>query len=109
MPEGGIVHGPRHRIASGRPPLPDESSCFAGARRRSLPCRENSIMQRLAAITGLLAVFLLPRVADARTWEVTTPADKGPGSLRDAIDQANRWRGPDLITFHIAAAGVQTI
>jgi parallel beta-helix repeat protein len=67
------------------------------------------MVQRLAAVAGLLAVLLVPRSAVARTWDVTTPADKGPGSLREAIEQTNRWRGPDVITFHIPASGVQTI
>jgi parallel beta-helix repeat protein len=67
------------------------------------------MVQRLAAVLGLLAVFLVPRAGWTRTWDVTTPADSGPGSLREAIEQTNYWRGPDVITFHIPAAGVQTI
>jgi parallel beta-helix repeat protein len=40
---------------------------------------------------------------------VTTTADSGFGSLRDAITCANRMTGPDTITFSIPGAGVQTI
>ncbi|ADV60856.1 hypothetical protein Isop_0259 [Isosphaera pallida ATCC 43644] len=32
---------------------------------------------------------------------VTTTADQGPGSLRDALEQANRHPGPDVIRFRI--------
>jgi hypothetical protein len=45
----------------------------------------------------------------AATFMVTTTADSGPGSLRDAITLANATPGPDLIHFSIPGAGVQTI
>ncbi len=40
---------------------------------------------------------------------VTTTADSGPGSLRDAINAANATPGNDLIAFNIAPAGIHTI
>ena len=40
---------------------------------------------------------------------VTTTADSGPGSLRQAILDANANPAPDLIGFAIPGAGVQTI
>jgi hypothetical protein len=40
---------------------------------------------------------------------VTTTADSGPGSLRNAIDAANQQPGPDLITFAIPGAGPHRI
>lgn len=40
--------------------------------------------------------------ASAATFVVTTTADSGPGSLRDAITQANASRGADDIVFQIA-------
>ncbi|MEG4555730.1 DUF4347 domain-containing protein, partial [Microcoleus sp. F6_C1] len=43
------------------------------------------------------------------TFTVTNTADAGPGSLRDAIAQANALAGADIINFNIPAAGVQTI
>ncbi|MEG5042100.1 MULTISPECIES: SdrD B-like domain-containing protein [unclassified Microcoleus] len=43
------------------------------------------------------------------TFTVTNTADSGPGSLRDAITQANALAGADIINFNIPAAGVQTI
>ncbi len=45
----------------------------------------------------------------AATFTVTTIADAGPGSLRDAIFSANGNPGPDLIDFNIPPAGPQTI
>ena len=40
---------------------------------------------------------------------VTTAADSGVGSLRQAILNANTNPGPDTITFNIPGSGVQTI
>ena len=40
---------------------------------------------------------------------VTTTADGGPGSLRDAIAKANSTPGMDTIVFNIAGAGPHTI
>jgi parallel beta-helix repeat protein len=67
------------------------------------------MVQRLAALGSLIVALAAPRAAAARIWDVTSAADSGPGSLREAIEQTNRWRGPDVITFHIPARGVQTI
>ena len=45
-----------------------------------------------------------------RTIEVTTTADSGPGSLRQAIDESNGDAGDvDQIVFNIGAGGPQTI
>lgn len=43
------------------------------------------------------------------TFTVTNINDAGPGSLRDAITQANAVAGADIINFNIPGAGVQTI
>src|SRR5579859_5293756 len=43
------------------------------------------------------------------SFVVTNVNDSGPGSLRDAITQANNNPGPDIITFNIPGTGVQTI
>ena len=41
------------------------------------------------------------RQAQAATFNVTTLADAGAGSLRDAITQANAAAGADTITFGV--------
>jgi Leucine-rich repeat (LRR) protein len=43
------------------------------------------------------------------TCTVTTTADSGPGSLREAINCANSNPGPDTIRFNIAGAGPHVI
>ena len=43
------------------------------------------------------------------TYAVTTPADAGPGSLRQAILDANAHVGPDVIAFNLPGLGVRTI
>ena len=60
---------------------------------------------------GLLVAcsVLLGSTLSAATFSVTTTADSGPGSLRQAILDANANPGPDEIRFNIPAAGVQTI
>ena len=58
------------------------------------------------ALTTLLLTGYRP-VARAATFAVTTTADSGPGSLRQAILDANASAGLDTITFAIGAAGSQ--
>jgi hypothetical protein len=55
--------------------------------------------------TGLLALAS----ASATTYTVTTTADTGPGSLRQAITDANGNVGADTIAFNLVGSGVQTI
>jgi LPXTG-motif cell wall-anchored protein len=52
----------------------------------------------IAALT-VLGVVAVPMAASAATFTVTTLADSGAGSLRDAVDQANLAPGADTITF----------
>lgn len=56
----------------------------------------------------LFAVTLCVHSAGAITFLVTTNADSGPGSLRQAILDANATPGPDAIHFSIGT-GPQTI
>ena len=49
-----------------------------------------------------------PRPADGTTFTVTSTADSGPGSLRDAIIDANASTGLDTLVFDIGA-GLQVI
>ena len=59
----------------------------------------------LTTALAALAVALLPgapRPAYAATYVVTTLADSGPGSLRQAILDANATPGADTITFSLS-------
>src|SRR5688500_17872551 len=47
--------------------------------------------------------------ASSADFEVTTVTNSGPGSLRQAIIDANSNSGPDWIVFKIPGEGVQTI
>jgi IPT/TIG domain/S-layer homology domain len=58
-------------------------------------------------LVALSALAAAPLAADS--FFVTTTADSGPGSLRQAILDANANPGFDQITFGIAGAGVHTI
>ena len=62
-------------------------------RRRDVPAQA-----RNAGARALLAIFT-----------VTIVGDSGTGSLRDAIDQANKATGTDTIRFNIAGTAVHTI
>ncbi len=54
-------------------------------------------------------LLLLPGTLGAATFTVTTTADSGAGSLRQAILDANANPGADVVAFNIPGAGVQTI
>ena len=56
-------------------------------------------------VRALLSLLLLPAAAGAANFTVTTLADNGAGSLRDAVDQANRTVGADVITFGAGLSG----
>ena len=58
---------------------------------------------------GWLAVLASAPSAPAATFTVTTIADSGPGSLRQAILSANGHPGADVIAFAIPGPGVHTI
>ena len=62
---------------------------------------------RVAAST--LVALLASSSAFANTYTVTTTADSGAGSLRQAILDANGNPGADIIHFNITGSGVQTI
>ncbi len=51
-------------------------------------------------ILFLTAAFFLSPTAWAVNFVVTNSADSGPGTLRDAVKQANSTPGKDIITFH---------
>jgi hypothetical protein len=52
----------------------------------------------------LAALAMVMRPAKATTFAVTNTNDSGPGSLRQAITDANSIAGPDLIAFNIPAS-----
>lgn len=56
-----------------------------------------------------LAAALLSANASAATLTVSTTADSGAGSLRQAITDANLGLGPDVIVFNVPGIGVHTI
>jgi hypothetical protein len=75
-----------------------------------LPMRLNS--DALSDLVVLRTNHHEPAVAltvAGATFTVTNTNDSGPGSLRDAINQANQNPGPDLINFNIPGAGPQVI
>ncbi|MEX1245328.1 MAG: S-layer homology domain-containing protein [Thermoanaerobaculia bacterium] len=61
---------------------------------------------RIAAVAALLATA---SAAFANTYTVTSTADSGAGTLRQAILDANTNPGPDTIAFNIVGSGVHTI
>src|SRR4051794_10996392 len=62
----------------------------------------------LPALLALLLCLSLSGSAHAAIFPVTTTADSGVGSLRQAVIGANLLAGPDTITFAIGS-GAQTI
>lgn len=54
-------------------------------------------------------LMLLATSASAATFTVTSVADSGAGTLRQAIIDANTAAGTDTITFAIAGSGLHTI
>jgi hypothetical protein len=67
---------------------------------------QGASMKRAA---GILLGLALTGVASAATFTVTTAADSGAGSLRQAILDANANPGADTINFNIPGSGVHTI
>jgi hypothetical protein len=55
------------------------------------------------------ALLFSAGIASATTYTVTSTADSGAGSLRQAITDANASLGPDTIAFNIIGSGVHTI
>ncbi|HSH39386.1 MAG TPA: hypothetical protein VK993_11425 [Chthoniobacterales bacterium] len=66
-------------------------------------------MMRPHLFRGACAMLLLTGTAAAADFVVTNTQDNGPGSLRQAILDANESAGADRIVFNIPGAGVHTI
>jgi hypothetical protein len=67
--------------------------------------------RRAATLTeyAVALVLTIASASAATTFTVTTTADSGPGSLRQAILDANALAGTDTIAFNIAGSGPHTI
>lgn len=65
-------------------------------------------MNRLI-IGAALGALGVAAIASAATFSVINESDAGPGSLRQAILDANATPGADLIAFNIPGPGVHTI
>ena len=63
----------------------------------------------MKTLCAALAAFLVACVVRANTYTVTSTADAGAGSLRQAILDANGNAGADTIAFNITGSGVHTI
>jgi hypothetical protein len=63
--------------------------------------------RRIALATALFSLVAL--ATTAATYTVTTTADSGAGSLRQAILDANTNAGADTIAFDVPGSGVHTI
>jgi hypothetical protein len=70
---------------------------------------QNARLRTLAAASILVGLALAGASARAAIFTVTTTADSGPGSLRQAILDANASPGSDGISFAIPGSGVHTI
>ena len=60
-------------------------------------------------VASTLAALLVSAFGLANTYSVTTTADSGAGSLRQAILDANGNPGADTINFNITGSGVHTV
>ncbi|MEO8672950.1 MAG: choice-of-anchor Q domain-containing protein [Tahibacter sp.] len=69
--------------------------------------RQSGARRLCAAFSVCLALSVGPAIAT--TYTVTNLSDSGSGSLRDAIDQANRNTGADIIAFQAGLTGAITL
>jgi len=68
-------------------------------------------MKKLTIVSFVPLLLAAATLCRAATLTVTNTADSGPGSLRQAIMDANADTSPDdvIIEFNIPGSGVQTI
>ncbi|HEV2913525.1 MAG TPA: Calx-beta domain-containing protein [Pyrinomonadaceae bacterium] len=76
---------------------------MSGARRYF-----NTVLSLIFAVMGITCWNVMPSFA-ATTFTVINTNDSGPGSLRQAILNANAAAGTDTIAFNIPGSGVRTI
>jgi hypothetical protein len=72
------------------------------SKRTNRPRKSSATKAPFAA--AALALLAVP-AAQAATFTVTTTADSGPGSLRQAVANANATAGADVITFQPTVTG----
>lgn len=104
---GENEHAPMRRRAS----LDLVASLLLGeevASIRSLRLNADAISDLVLLHRGETAPTLMMSTA-AQTFTVTTTSDSGPGSLRQAILDANSTPGPDVIQFAIPGPQIPTI
>ena len=77
--------------------------------RRARSGRRWAAAVAVAMTATTVGVVLDPPAALAATFTVTSNADSGPGTLRQAILDANANPGDDTITFALPGAGVRRI
>jgi hypothetical protein len=82
---------------------------FPAIPRRRRPFRPTFRRSTLAGRRAALRVESLEDRTTPATFTVTTTADAGPGSLRQAILDANADSDQDDITFNLPGTGVRTI
>jgi len=78
------------------------------SRRRGLEARRARPTRRRRS-TILAAAFAAGATARAATFTVTSSADSGPGTLRQAILDANATPGADTISFDLGGSGIHTL
>lgn len=79
------------------------------AARRDRRRRARARRAGIAAAAALGTTIALAPAADAATFQVSNLNDAGPGSLRDAITQANAAAGADTVTFAPGLTGTITL
>jgi hypothetical protein len=92
-------------------PLALTASCGAEGKPKtvlSMRLNGDALSDLVLAQAGKAAPIIAPS-GPAATFIVTNTNDGGPGSLRQAIQDANASAGTDAITFAISGGGVKTI
>jgi hypothetical protein len=82
---------------------------FVKGMRHGITKAELGIKKSAVCLGASLAALFFVGTAMADTFPVTNTNDSGPGSLRQAIIDANGHGGMDTIAFNIPGAGVRTI
>src|SRR5689334_1999972 len=100
---------PEHARADGGVPDEDVPPSLASGQLARSSTMPSSIRSLRRFFAGLAIGSAVCGCATAATFTVTTAADTGAGSLRQAIQSANANPGDDAIVFAIPGGGVQTI